>query len=76
MKDYKGVLEKFKAFIFVSMATNAGAGAARQLQSARMATAVWKASRSVHPRGYKLIRAEVHSPVAWCMGANSESVCY
>lgn len=31
-----------KAFFFASMATNAGAGAARQLQSARTATAVWK----------------------------------
>ncbi|KAF6224091.1 hypothetical protein HO133_010665 [Letharia lupina] len=37
--DVKAVV---KAFFFASMATNAGAGAARQLQSARTATAVWK----------------------------------
>ena len=34
------------------MATSAGAGAARQLQSARTATAVWKVSFSASPRGY------------------------
>lgn len=34
------------------MATNAGAGAARQLQSARTATAVWKVSCGPDPRRY------------------------
>ena len=34
------------------MATNAGAGAARQLQSARTATAVWKVSSRANPRRY------------------------
>ena len=34
------------------MATNAGAGAARQLQSARTATAVWKVSSCVHHGQY------------------------
>lgn len=41
-----------QAFVSASMATNAGAGAARQLQSARTATAVWKVSYSVNPRRY------------------------
>ena len=35
-------------FLSAFMATNAGAGAARQLQSARTATAVWKVSSYVH----------------------------
>lgn len=34
------------------MATNAGAGAARQLQSARTSTAVWKVSSNASPYGH------------------------
>ena len=42
----------YHPFLFASMATNAGAGAARQLQSARTATAVWKVSYDSSPRRY------------------------
>ncbi len=49
------------------MATNAGAGAARQLQSARTATAVWKVCPSAHRHrcSADLSRSTLFNPMAY-----------
>ena len=68
-------LESSRHCPFVAMATNAGAGAARQLQSARTATAVWKVGSSAISADTRLSQEEIYCSVSRYMGSNSESAC-
>ena len=68
-------LESSRHCPFAAMATNAGAGAARQLQSARTATAVWKVGSGAIPADTRLSQEEIYCSVSRYMGSNSESAC-
>ena len=68
-------LQSYRHCPFATMATNAGAGAARQLQSARRATAVWKVGSSAISADTGLSQEEIYCSVARYMGSDSESAC-